>query len=45
MAVEAEVAGLYLIMEYLREDGVRIAHDPYAPGMAEKYGLPGGTDQ
>lgn len=30
--------------EYFRSDGVRIAHDPYAPGMAEKYGLPGQTN-
>ena len=30
--------------EYYRSDGVRITHDPYAPGMAEKYGLPGQTD-
>merc|ERR1712136_576308 len=30
--------------ELYREDGVRITHDPYAPGMAEKYGLPGKTD-
>jgi len=29
---------------YYRKDGVRITHDPYAPGMAEKYGLPGMTD-
>eukprot|EP00121_Abeoforma_whisleri_P014720 Awhi_evm1s13577 len=27
-----------------RKDGVRITHDPYAPGMAEKYGIPGSTD-
>ena len=27
-----------------RPDGVRITHDPYAPGMAEKYGKPGMTD-
>jgi len=27
-----------------RADGVRITHDPYAPGMAEKYGAPGATD-
>ena len=27
-----------------RTDGVRITHDPYAPGMAEKYGRPGETD-
>mmetsp|Transcript_255 Transcript_255/g.393 ORF Transcript_255/g.393 Transcript_255/m.393 type:complete len:364 (-) Transcript_255:138-1229(-) len=30
--------------EYYRHDGVRITHDPYAPGMAEKYGRPGQTD-
>ena len=30
--------------EYYRSDGVRIDFDPYAPGMAEKYGLPGSTD-
>ena len=30
--------------EYYRNDGVRITHDPYQPGMAEKYGLPGNTD-
>eukprot|EP00933_Yihiella_yeosuensis_P048098 TRINITY_DN4410_c3_g1_i1.p1 TRINITY_DN4410_c3_g1~~TRINITY_DN4410_c3_g1_i1.p1 ORF type:complete len:388 (+),score=66.18 TRINITY_DN4410_c3_g1_i1:117-1166(+) len=29
---------------YYRADGVRITHDPYAPGMAEKYGAPGATD-
>ena len=28
----------------IRSDGVRITHDPYAPGMAEKYGAPGKTD-
>ena len=22
----------------------RLTYDPYAPGIAEKYGLPGGTD-
>ena len=27
-----------------RAEGVRIAYDPYAPGMAEKYGAPGATD-
>lgn len=31
--------------EYYRKDGARITHDPYAPGMAEKYGLPGHTDE
>lgn len=30
--------------EYYRADGVKIDFDPYAPGMAEKYGLPGNTD-
>jgi len=30
--------------EYYRADGVRITHDPYARGMAEKYGTPGKTD-
>ena len=30
--------------EYYRSDGVRIQHDPYAPGIAEKYGLEGSTD-
>jgi hypothetical protein len=29
---------------YFRADGVRITHDPYAEGMAEKYGAPGATD-
>ena len=28
----------------IRADGVRILHDPFAPGMAEKYGAPGATD-
>ena len=32
-------------MSVHRPDGVRITHDPYAPGMAEKYGAPGYTDQ
>jgi len=30
--------------EYYRADGVRITHDPNAPGMVEKYGRPGKTD-
>lgn len=30
--------------EHYRPDGVRITHDPYAPGMIEKYGRPGETD-
>jgi len=29
---------------HYRKDGVRITHDPYAPGMADKYGTPGKTD-
>jgi len=28
----------------VRADGVRILHDPFAPGMREKYGAPGATD-
>jgi hypothetical protein len=28
-----------------RADGVRIAHDPHAAGMREKYGAPGATDE
>mmetsp|Transcript_139150 Transcript_139150/g.242146 ORF Transcript_139150/g.242146 Transcript_139150/m.242146 type:complete len:349 (-) Transcript_139150:176-1222(-) len=32
-------------MSYYRHDGVRITHDPYAPGMVEKYGSPGATDR
>jgi len=30
--------------EYYRSDGVRMDFNPYSPGMAEKYGLPGSTD-
>ena len=30
--------------ERYRKDGVRIQHDTYAPGMAEKYGREGETD-
>jgi len=30
--------------EYYRTDGVKIQHNPYATGMAAKYGLPGKTD-
>lgn len=30
---------------YYRPDGVRITHDPYAPGMTEKYGAPGATNK
>ncbi len=28
----------------LRADGLPITYDPYAPGIAEKYGMPGATD-
>lgn len=31
-------------VSFYRSDGVRITHDPYAAGMAEKYGKPGNTD-
>lgn len=31
-------------MALYRADGVRITHDPNAPGMADKYGDPGETD-
>lgn len=31
-------------MDSYRSDGVRIDFNPYAKGMAEKYGLPGSTD-
>mmetsp|Transcript_31105 Transcript_31105/g.51376 ORF Transcript_31105/g.51376 Transcript_31105/m.51376 type:complete len:212 (-) Transcript_31105:62-697(-) len=31
--------------DYYRTDGVRILHDPYAAGVAEKYGIPGRTDK
>lgn len=30
--------------QHYRRDGVRITHDPYAPGMADQYGTPGQTD-
>ena len=29
---------------HYRHDGVKITHDPHAPGMAEKYGIAGNTD-
>jgi hypothetical protein len=31
-------------MGHYRKDGVKIDHDPYAKGMAEKYGLRGNSD-
>jgi len=34
----------YVTPDLYRKDGVRITHDPLAPGMAEKYGRPGKTD-
>ena len=40
-----EGEGTISSMEHYRADGVRITHDPFAPGMAEKYGMPGKTDQ
>jgi len=43
-AREAMPATTAAMSEYYRHDGVRITHDPYAPGMAEKYGMPGKTD-
>ena len=33
------------VQQYYRKDGVRIMHDPFAPGMAEKYGGLGETDR
>merc|ERR1719407_54355 len=32
------------VAERFRPDGVKILHDPFAPGMVEKYGRPGATD-
>ena len=40
MASAAAIPGA----DYYRADGVRITHDPYAPGMATKYGRQGETD-
>ena len=31
-------------IEYYRPDGIRMGFDPYGPGIAELYGLPGNTD-
>ena len=39
-----DAAGDASMSGHYRRDGVRIQHDPYAPGMAEKYGRPGETD-
>ena len=38
MALSSSSDSLY------RQDGVRITHDPFAAGMAAKYGAPGATD-
>ena len=43
-AAERTNTGMGAQEELRRADGVRILHNPYAPGMAEKYGLPGETD-
>jgi hypothetical protein len=40
----ADKRGMATGASVYRADGVRITHDPYAPGLAEKYGLPGATD-
>ena len=37
-------ARMSAVAERFRPDGVKILHDPYAPGMVEKYGRPGETD-
>ena len=40
----AALSGAAVRRDLYRADGVRITHDPFEPGMAEKYGLPGKTD-
>ena len=40
----AALSGVAVRRDLYRADGVRITHDPFEPGMAEKYGLPGKTD-
>lgn len=40
----ADKRGMATTSALYRADGVKITHDPYAEGMAEKYGLPGATD-
>lgn len=42
--MSANAEEFYRKDEYYRKDGVKILHDPYAPGMANQYGLPGSTD-
>ncbi len=43
-SMSASGVGPQVTAALFRADGVRITHDPFAPGMAEKYGLPGQTD-
>ena len=40
----AALSGAAVRRDLYRADGVRITHDPFEPGMAEKYGVPGKTD-
>ena len=40
----AALSGAAVRRDLYRADGVRITHDPFEPGMAEKYGAPGKTD-
>merc|ERR1719183_1727265 len=44
MSAVAERAVPPRMSERFRPDGVKILHDPFAPGMVEKYGRPGETD-
>lgn len=43
-ALSTEHGGMASAEQHYRRDGVRITHDPHAPGMAEQYGKPGQTD-
>ena len=43
-AAGAAMGGGGTAREYYRRDGVRIQHDPYAPGVAARYGREGETD-
>ena len=38
-------SGMSSAADFYRADGVRITHNPFAPGMIEKYGAPGATDR
>ena len=40
-ALSTEHGGMASAEQHYRRDGVRITHDPHAPGMAEQYGKPG----